>query len=258
MNGMLRLLAAGALDLIAPATCAGCSSAVARDRGLCEMCRAELTRPALVQRELRSSGFTVPAVAATAYDGVVRTTLVSYKERGRRSLRHDLGALLFRSCAAVAVDARVSSSALLVPVLLVPVPSRRSTVKARGFDAVRLLAEAAAGKLRRAGFNARVAPVLGHMREVADQAGLSVTDRRANLAGALGFRRPHDAGGLRGRAVIVVDDIVTTGATAAEAARALIEGGAIVIGVAAVAATPKRLAKESRSDAVPHAVAGLG
>ena len=253
MNGMLRLLAAGALDLIAPATCAGCSSAVARDRGLCEMCRADLTRPALVQRELRSSGLTVPAVAATAYDGAVRTTLVSYKERGRRSLRHDLGALLFRSCAAVAVDARVSSSALLVPV-----PSRRSTVKARGFDAVRLLGEAAAGQLRRVGFNARVAPVLGHMREVADQAGLSVTDRRANLAGALGFRRPHDAGGLRGRAVIVVDDIVTTGATAAEAARALIEGDAIVIGVAAVAATPKRLAKESRSDAVPHAVAGLG
>ncbi|HXR42967.1 MAG TPA: double zinc ribbon domain-containing protein, partial [Acidothermaceae bacterium] len=143
---MLRLLAAGALDLIAPATCAGCSSAVARDRGLCEMCRAELTRPALVQRELRSSGFTVPAVAATAYDGVVRTTLVSYKERGRRSLRHDLGALLSRSCVAVAVDACVSSSALLVPV-----PSRRSTVKARGFDAVRLLGEAAARHLRGAG-----------------------------------------------------------------------------------------------------------
>jgi predicted amidophosphoribosyltransferase len=82
-----------------------------------------------------------------------------------------------------------------------------------------------------------VVPALRHARAVADQAGLAVADRRANLAGALAVRRPAR---LAARAVLVVDDIVTTGATGAEAVRALTEAGAAVTAVVAVAATPKR------------------
>ena len=169
--------------------------------------------------------------------------LLAYKERGRQSLRHELGGALFVACLAALVCgvADVSVAARIEPcpgpVHLVPVPSRRATVKARGHDAVRGLADIAAADLRRVGVRARASPVLRQARLVADQAGLDVAARAANQAGALAVRRP---GSIRGQAVIVVDDIVTTGSTAAEAARALAEAGAVVLAVAAVAVTPRR------------------
>jgi predicted amidophosphoribosyltransferase len=76
---------------------------------------------------------------------------------------------------------------------------------------------------------------LEHRRRVADQAGLSAADRAANLSGALQARFD-----LRGLRVIVVDDVVTTGATLAEAARALRAAGAEVTAAAVIAATARR------------------
>ena len=71
-------------------------------------------------------------------------------------------------------------------------------------------------------------PALTHAREVADQAGLCVDARRANLSKAFAVRRPAVAHLVAGQCVIVVDDIVTTGATAAEAVRALAAAGGVV------------------------------
>jgi predicted amidophosphoribosyltransferase len=80
-----------------------------------------------------------------------------------------------------------------------------------------------------------MSPVLVHARHVEDQSGLDTAARSANLAGALRVRRRLD-----GLAVVVVDDVVTTGATLAEATRALTVAGGSVRGAAVVAATVLR------------------
>ncbi|MDA0567274.1 ComF family protein, partial [Streptomonospora sp. S1-112] len=124
-------------------------------------------------------------------------------------------------------------------VLLVPVPARPGALRRRGYDPVALLLRAAArAPVARAH---RVAPLLAHRRRVADQVGLDSRGRRANLTGALAVRAGPSAapgragarahpGDLRGAVVVVVDDVLTTGATLAEASRALRAAGARVVG----------------------------
>jgi predicted amidophosphoribosyltransferase len=106
------------------------------------------------------------------------------------------------------------------PVLLVPVPSARGAVRARGHDPARRIALAAAGELRRTGTPARVLAVLRQRRAVADQSGLNSRQRLDNLGGALEVA----AGGARllvGGSLVLVDDLMTTGASLTEAARAV-------------------------------------
>jgi hypothetical protein len=115
-------------------------------------------------------------------------------------------------------------------VLLVPVPSAPGAVRARGHDPARRIALAAATALRRSGTPARVLAVLRQRRAVADQSGLGSRQRLENLAGALQVA----AGGARlleDGPVVLVDDLITTGASLTEAARAV---------TAAVYATPAR------------------
>jgi predicted amidophosphoribosyltransferase len=105
-------------------------------------------------------------------------------------------------------------------VVLVPVPSARRAVRARGHDPARRIALAAARELRRIGTPARVAAVLRQRRDVADQAGLNSRQRLENLAGALAAV-PGGGRLLVGGPVVLVDDLMTTGASLAEAARAV-------------------------------------
>ena len=124
--------------------------------------------------------------------------------------------------------------------MLVPVPSRPSTVRQRGHDPTLAMTAAAARRLRREGLDVRPAALLRTRPGLADQAGLDARARAANLAGSLccptaGVRR------LRARTgrvhVVVCDDVLTTGATAAEAQRALTAVGLPPVGIAVVAAT---------------------
>jgi predicted amidophosphoribosyltransferase len=121
------------------------------------------------------------------------------------------------------------------PLVLVPVPSRPSTVRARGHDPTGALV-AAAGRLT----GAPAVPLLRTRPGLRDQAGLDAGERSANLAGSL--HCPSAA--LRRLArrcprarIVVCDDVITTGATAREAQRALESVGLEVAAVAAVAAT---------------------
>ncbi|MFF1394105.1 ComF family protein [Streptomyces sp. NPDC058287] len=107
------------------------------------------------------------------------------------------------------------------PLLLVPVPSARKAVRARGHDPARRIAYAAAAELRRAGVPARVLAALRQRRPVADQAGLDSRRRLANLAGALEVPAGARALLVSGGRIVLVDDVMTTGASLAEAARAI-------------------------------------
>ncbi|QYX79649.1 ComF family protein [Streptomyces akebiae] len=196
-------------DLVLPAECGGCG----RPRAvLCPGCRAALTGagPGRVRPDPEPSG--LPVVhAAAPYEDAVRAALIAHKERGALALAGPLGSAL-----AGAVRAGGGEG----PVLLIPVPSARRAVRARGHDPARRIALAAAGVLRRTGTPARVAGVLRQRRAVADQSGLDSRQRLDNLAGALEV----PAGGARllgDGAVVLVDDLMTTGASLAEAARAV-------------------------------------
>ena len=104
---------------------------------------------------------------------------------------------------------------------------------------VALLAAVASRRLRARGRPVRAVRLLRQRRGVSDQAGLGARGRAANVAGAFAVRRPL-RGVPAGAGVVVVDDVVTTGASAAEAVRVLRAHGVVVLGVAAVAWTPLR------------------
>jgi len=167
------------------------------------------------------------------YDGAVRAALIAYKERGRRELRRPLGSALARSVLA-GVDAVDAG-----PVLLVPVPSRRRAIRQRGADTTKALALEAARALRRSGVDIRAVPALRLCRATSDSAGLTAAARAANVSGAM-TAHIRDPLSHRAPVLVVVDDLLTTGATLAEAARALASAGHPVTAAAVVAATPRR------------------
>ncbi|NBE51003.1 ComF family protein [Streptomyces boluensis] len=132
------------------------------------------------------------------------------------------------------------------PLLLVPMPSARKAVAARGHDSVRRIALSAARELRRTGIRAQVLPVLRQGRRVVDQSGLNSRQRMANMSGALEVA--SGAGRLlRGRRVVLVDDLMTTGASLVEAARVLRAATAEVrVGGTQVAPTGRRPGSRER------------
>lgn len=221
-------------DLVLPAECGGCG----RPRTvLCAACRTALSGapPRRVRPAPEPAGLP-PVHAAARYEDEVRAALLAHKERGALALSRPLGAALagaVRSGLRVArADTRGDPETAGAPapyggcggpggpVLLVPVPSARRAVRARGHDPARRIAYAAAGELRRAGVPARVLSALRQRRAVADQSGLGSRQRLANLAGALTVA-PGCGRLLRGGRVVLVDDLMTTGASLAEAARAV-------------------------------------
>jgi predicted amidophosphoribosyltransferase len=228
MPASVRSSLRGLVDLALPSSCAGCGAAASL---LCAGCRAALTGPARTAVPApRPPGLPLPWAVAE-YAGVPRAVLLAHKEQGRLALAGPLGAALARSV-------RAAAGGGAGPLLLVPAPSRRAAVRARGHDPTLRLARAAARVLCGQGADVGVAAVLRLRPGVVDQAGLDAGERAANLGGAM--RVPGRLAPLvAGRRVLVVDDLVTTGATLREAARALGSAGAWVPAAAVVAATAR-------------------
>lgn len=157
-----------------------------------------------------------PVHAAVPYRDQIRAMLLAHKERGALGLVRPLGGAL-----AGAVRAGLADAPGAGPVVLVPVPSAPRAVRARGHDPTRRIAYAAAAELRRTGLAVRVLAVLRQRRAVADQAGLDARQRLANVTGALEVMA--GGGGLLAEVgrIVLVDDLMTTGASLAEAARAI-------------------------------------
>jgi predicted amidophosphoribosyltransferase len=226
-----------ARDLILGSGCVGCGHP---GRLLCDTCRNGLdVVPAPAWPTPVPPGLVSPW-AATSYDGIVRDMVIGHKEHRLLALARPLGVLL-----AAAVSAAVRDLALVpAPLVLVPVPSRASTVRQRGHDPTTALTRIAAGGLRTHDLDVLCLPLLRTRPGLADQSGLDAAARAANLAGALRCHPPALRRLTRARRavhVIVCDDVLTTGATAAEAQRALRAVGLAPLAVAAVAATRRRL-----------------
>jgi predicted amidophosphoribosyltransferase len=229
--GLTPLAVARSLvDLVLPRSCAGCG---AEGDLVCRACSAVLSTTAAPTRPRPCPQGFPATFAVTEYEGSARAMVLAHKEHGRLALARPLGVALAGS-----VSAAVGTAS--GPVVLVPVPSRRSATRQRGHDPLLRMTKCAARVLR-ADRPTKVAALLVARRRLADQAGLSGTGRAANLAGAHRVRRWAARPGP-GSVVIVVDDVVTTGASLAEAVRALRSAGLDVHGAAVVAATRRRFA----------------
>jgi len=205
--------------LLLPVDCAGCG---APDRAVCAACRA-LFAPRPSTHPLPDG---TPVVSALDYAGEVRAAVLALKEKGRTDVARRLAAPL---AAAIAEAARAGpdagAAAAARPVELLAVPTSRAAYRRRGYDPVALL-------VRRAGL--RGAAELVVTRRSAQQKKLGVAARASNREGSLRARRPLD-----GRRFVLVDDVLTSGATLAEAARAVRAAGGHVVSAATLAYTPR-------------------
>ncbi len=220
------------LDLVHGAGCVGCAYP---GRSLCATCARFLPVQGRSVRPTPCPDGLAACFAAGEYDDLLRAMVLAHKEHGTFSLAGPLGQAL----AAAAVPA-LDPTGLTV---LVPVPSRPVVVRARGHDPVLRIVRRAARELRGSGHHVRVDQVLEQRGEVHDQAGLTAAQRAANLVGSMGVRVTARAalGRCNALSLLLCDDVLTTGATAREAQRALESSGLRLRAVVAVAATRKRL-----------------
>jgi len=225
----VRAAVADAVALFSPVDCAGCG---APDRSLCDRCRRSL-EPLLDTRLLAGAdGAPLPVAFALSYDRVVRRVMLEFKQNGHTGLARALSDPFARVIAAAletgpaVVGAAAVGPAVVGPAVIVPVPPGRASSRRRGYDPVGLL-------LARAGI--RPVRALRMLGASAGQKQLGIEERARNRASAM-----TASGVVRGRKVLLVDDVVTTGATLAEAALAVRAAGGVVIGAAALASTPRR------------------
>jgi ComF family protein len=224
----------GLLELVFPARCAACDApgeapfcAVCADTLVplgagCPLCGApadEAFLPSLKPRRCRPCRARAPPFAQASapwlHGGALAEAIHRLKYEHREDLAEPLG-VLFAGCAVPKSD------------VVVPIPLHPHRLRERGFDQARLLARAAARR-----FGLRVAPLLVRVRHTPPQVGRDRRSRERNIAGAFAAD-----GRVRGLRVCLVDDVLTTGATASAAAVALLSAGAARVEVRTLARAP--------------------
>jgi ComF family protein len=198
---MLLRIALGLLgEIIAPTRCAACDAHVAPRVLFCEPCGIAV---------LRASPQPAGQHAVFAYGGAIATAIVRLKYAGRFDLASRFGAVMAEAMEPIAPIVDV----------VVPVPLHPARLAERGFDQAALLAGPVARGLR----VEHAARALVRTRATPRQASLDRSARSANVAAAFRCRSPRV---VEGRAVLLVDDVRTTGATLASCAEALVVAGA--------------------------------
>jgi predicted amidophosphoribosyltransferase len=229
------------LDLALGSRCVVCEEP---GRVLCRICAADLPRSACRVRPDPEPEGLAPTFAAGPYADPLRSLVIAHKEHRVFALARPLGAVLAEVLADILGAALELDGAL--DLVLIPVPSSSRSVRSRGHDPVGRMVAAAAADLRRRGHRVMVARLLRQSRTMVDQAGLDATSRAANLAGSLAVDgAAHRRLSGRARGLVLCDDIVTTGATAREAQRALAAAGIPITAIAAIAATRKEYPRRS-------------
>ena len=205
-------------ELLFPPKCVLCQRILAKEEtDLCHNCRTEISD---FPTPKRSIPFLESWTALWYYSGSVRKSLLRYKFRNRRSYAAVYGRLLAMKLL------REYPEGFEVLTWTPISPLRRLR---RGYDQVELLAQAVALEL-----GTEAIPTLSKIRHNPPQSGITgQAQRRANV---LGVYRPVEPERFRGKRVLLLDDIITSGATASEAARVLLTAGAKEVIFAAVAA----------------------
>jgi predicted amidophosphoribosyltransferase len=234
--GLLVRAVTPLVELVFPGGCAGCGGSGVLTA--CEVCLAELRRAPVPTRPTPAPPGLPPCVTGGGYDGPRRELLLAYKERGRRGLARPLGYSL-----AAAVLAGFAASVRPQATVLVPVPATAAAVRERHGDHMWLLARYAARRLREAGWPVLLAAPL-RARPKADSTRLDRQARASAARYAFAPRPPRlralQAATVAGARVVLLDDVVTTGATLAAVAVTLAAYGVPVEGAATVAATRLR------------------
>jgi predicted amidophosphoribosyltransferase len=212
------------LDLVLPLECGGCR---ARSTRWCDACARDLTvrpdEPHLISPRVDPG---VPVFSLGRYAGARREAIVAVKERGRADLVEPLAGALRDGLAHLLTWGVVAS-----PLTVVPAPTRRWAARRRGGDPVARVALSATAGRR----DVNVVQALRTRALVADSVGLSSSDRQRNIAGRVKVVRPVNGKDGKAGEVVVVDDVVTTGATACESVNVLQTAGVAVVAVLAIA-----------------------
>lgn len=209
------------LELLFPRKCLLCRKVLENgETDLCKQCRCD--NPAFSHRKTKPQ-FLDSFTAVWYYEGDVRSSLLRYKFGGCRSYAQGYGRLMAMNLLEKYPDG-------FDVLTWVPI-SRRRKLK-RGYDQVELLARAVAREL-----DTKPVPLLKKIRHNRPQSGLAdAAHRKANVLGAYRVQDPRLVCGKR---ILLLDDILTTGATASECARVLKTAGAKEVHCAAMAASRK-------------------
>jgi ComF family protein len=198
------------LEALSPSACAACDEP-ALDGAFCAACAA-MSQPAAAPRTLHG----VPVLSAGVYSPPLSTAIVRFKYGGRA----ELSGVLARLVAPSLVQLAVPPDAVLVPVPLHP-----KRLAERGYNQAALLAQELA---RVSGHECRPR-LLSRARATERQVGKARSDRLTNIVDAFRVRQ------RAARRAILVDDVVTTGATVRACAQALTRGGVELCAVVALA-----------------------